>query len=119
MSLRAVLERAFASRAELDDAVEREEVVETGCTPIASITPRSRVRITGVLRSVTVRPRAGVQAFEAELYDGSSTVRLIFLGRREVPGVEAGRHLVAEGLVAQVDGDLVIFNPRYELRVHA
>ena len=119
MSLRSVLDRALASRAELDDAVEREEVVEAGCTPIASLAPRSRVRVTGVLRSVTVRPRAGVHAFEAELYDGSGALRLLFLGRREVPGVEAGRHMVAEGLVVEVDGDRVIFNPRYELRALA
>ena len=116
MSLRSVLDHAFASRAELDDAEERSEVAVAGCTPIAEVAPRSRARVTGVLRSVTVRPRAGVQAFEAELYDGSGALRLLFLGRRVVPGVEAGRHVVAEGLVAELDGDRVIFNPRYELR---
>jgi len=116
VSLRAVLDRAFASRTELDDAEERSEVVEAGCTPLAEAETRSRVRVTGVLRSVTVRPRAGVQAFEAELYDGSDAIRLLFLGRRQIPGIEAGRHVVAEGLVAELDGSRVIFNPRYELR---
>jgi len=119
VSLRAVLERAFASRSELDDAAERSEAVEAGCTPISGLEPRTRVRVTGVLRSVTVRPREGVQAFEAELYDGSGAITLVFLGRRDVPGVEAGRHLVVEGLVADLDGGRVIFNPRYELRVGA
>ncbi|MDQ2625349.1 MAG: OB-fold nucleic acid binding domain-containing protein [Actinomycetota bacterium] len=118
MSLRSVLDRAFASRAELDDAEERSEVLDAGCTPVAAVEPRSLARVTGVVRSVTVRPRAGVQAFEAELYDGSGSLRLLFLGRRQIPGLDVGRHLVAEGRVAELDGGRVIFNPRYELRAH-
>lgn len=116
MSLRSVIDRAFASRSELDDAAERSEAVESGCMPIAALEPRSRSRVTGVLRSVTVRPRDGVQALEAELYDGSGALSLVFLGRRLIHGIEAGRHLVAEGLVVELDGERVIFNPSYELR---
>ncbi len=119
MSLRAVLERALASRSELDDAEERSESAGAGCTPISTLEARSRVRVAGVLRSITVRPRAGVQALEGELYDGSGAITLVFLGRREIPGIEAGRHLVAEGLVADLDGGRVIFNPHYELRADA
>lgn len=115
MSVRSVLDRALASRAELDDAEERSGAIESGCTPIASVEPRARVRVTGVLRSVTVRPSVGVQAFEAELYDGSGSIDLLFLGRHQIPGIEVGRHLVAEGLVAELDAGRVIFNPSYEL----
>jgi|SRR5690554_5538776 len=116
MSLRSVIDRALASRSELDDAAERSEAIEAGCTPIAAVEPRTRSRVTGVLRSVTWRPRDGVQALEAELYDGSGALTLVFLGRRLIPGIEAGRHLRAEGLVVELDGERVVFNPRYELR---
>lgn len=116
MSLRAVLERALASRVELDAAEERSEAVEAGCTPIADVPLRCRVRVSGVLRSVTERPREGVQALAAELYDGSGSLTLVFLGRRRVPGIEAGRHLVAEGVVADLGGSRTLYNPRYELR---
>lgn len=116
MSLRAALDRALASRVELDAAEERLVAAETGCTAIADVPLRRRVRVSGVLRSVTVRPREGVRALAAELYDGSGSLTLVFLGRRDVPGIEAGRHLIAEGLVADLDGTRTLFNPRYELR---
>jgi len=117
VSLRSLLDRALVSRSELEAHEEHREVLASGCTPVGRLRPRQRVRVTGVLRSVTVRPRQGVRAFVAELYDGTGAVRLVFLGRRSVPGLVAGRHVLAEGLVAQVDGENVLFNPRYELKV--
>jgi DNA/RNA endonuclease YhcR with UshA esterase domain len=69
-----------------------------------------------VLRSVVLRPRQGVQALEAELYDGSGTVDLVWLGRREIAGIDPGRRLKVEGLVCTRDGRRSMFNPRYELR---
>lgn len=119
MSLRSVLDRVLASRVELDAAQERLVATEAGCTLISDVELRRRVRVAGVLRSVTVRPRAGVRALAAELYDGSDALTLVFLGRREVPGIEAGRHIVAEGLVADLEGKRTMYNPRYELRASA
>ena len=69
-----------------------------------------------MLRSVTLRPREGVPALAAELYDGSGTLDLVWMGRREIAGVEPGRRLRAEGLVCVVDGRRTLFNPCYELR---
>lgn len=116
MSLRSAVGRVLASRTELDAAQERSVAVAAGCTPLDETVVREQVRVAGVLRSVTVRPREGVQALAAELYDGTGSMTLVFLGRRHVPGIEAGRHLVAEGRVAEVDGAKTIFNPRYELQ---
>ena len=119
MSVRALVDRVLASRTELDDARERAATHEAGCTLVADVPRRARARVAGVLRSVTIHPRAGHRALAAELYDGSGVVTLVFLGRRDISGIEAGRHLRAEGLVADVDGERVIFNPRYELRAAA
>src|SRR5690606_4724927 len=116
VSLRTVLDRALASQAELDAAAELAVTVESGCTPVSEVRPRELVRVSGVLRSVTVRPREGVRALAAELFDGSGSLTLVFLGRRDVPGIEAGRRLRAEGRVAVLEGVPTIFNPRYELQ---
>ena len=40
-------------------------------TLIAEAPDRERVRLRGTLRTVTLRPRGGVPALEAELFDGS------------------------------------------------
>jgi hypothetical protein len=71
--------------------------------------------VCGTLRSVTLRPRAGVPALVAELYDGTGTLTVVWLGRRQVPGISAGRRLRVRGRVAQRDGRPVVFNPAYEL----
>ena len=77
---------------------------------------RERVTVSGTLRNVTLRPRAGVPALEAELYDGSGAVSVVWLGRRQIAGIEPGRQLIAHGRVTKSQGRFVMFNPRYELR---
>jgi hypothetical protein len=74
------------------------------------------VRLTGTVNTVTLRPRGGIPALEAELYDGSGAVTLIWLGRRRIAGVEPGRAMVVEGRLTTQRVVPVQFNPRYELR---
>lgn len=116
MSLRTALHHAFASQAELEASDERLESAKAGCTAVADLPDRRRVTVNGVLRSVTLRPRQGVAALEAELYDGTGTVDLVWLGRREISGIEPGRRGLFEGLVCAIDGRPTIYNPRYELQ---
>jgi hypothetical protein len=68
------------------------------------------------LRKDCVDPRAGVPALVAELYDGTGSMSLVWLGRRQIPGIEPGRSLVGYGRVMRYGEQPVIFNPRYELR---
>lgn len=42
-------------------------------------------------------------------------LRVIWLGRNRVPGIEAGVELRLEGMVTQQDGLPAMFNPRYEI----
>ena len=121
-SMAARMKRAFSRLGSSDEALEAEDLREaselSGCQQIAGCTDRSVVDVTGTIRTVTLQPRAGTPSVEAELYDGSATVVLVFLGRRRIAGIVAGRVLRATGRVA-VDGDKrVMFNPRYELRPH-
>ena len=117
--LRRVLARLTSSDEELEAAELREDVAEAGATPIAELRDRQRACVSGTLRSVTLLPRAGVPALQAELYDGTGALSVVWLGRRRIPGIECGRQLVAQGLVSSAEGRPVLFNPRYELRPSA
>ena len=74
------------------------------------------VSVAGTLRAVTLRPRGASLTMEAELWDGTGQVSLIWLGRRDIPGIEAGRRIVVRGRLATVKGERAIYNPSYELQ---
>ncbi|MFH5823048.1 OB-fold nucleic acid binding domain-containing protein [Georgenia sp. AZ-5] len=113
--LSGLLHRLTASREEIDADEERRTSRLLGATPVAEVAPRRRGRVAGVISSLTYRPQGEAPALVARLFDGTGSVDLVFLGRHEVPGIEPGRHLVAEGMVAEHAGRPVIFNPAYEL----
>jgi hypothetical protein len=114
--LRRTLSRFTTSDAELEAAQLQGDCVASGAVLVAELPDRCRVRVSGTLRTVTLRPRAGVPALEAELYDGSGTVALVWLGRRRIGGIEPGRVLAAHGFVTHTPEGPLMFNPRYELR---
>lgn len=114
--LKRMIGRITAPQHEVEARELREANADAGGTPIRMCGDRDQVTICGTLRTVTLRPRAGVPALEAELYDGSGTVSLIWLGRRRIAGVEPGRSMRVTGRVANLEGRCVIYNPRYELR---
>ena len=114
--LRDAWHAALASQEEVAADEERTEAArQTGCRPVAELPNRRRAKVTGILRSVVLRPREGVPTVEVELYDGSGALDLVWLGRRRIAGVEPGRRALVEGLVCDVDGRRTMFNPRYEL----
>ena len=73
------------------------------------------VVVRGRLRHVVFNPREAVPTLSAELFDGSGTITLVWLGRRRIPGIEPGRTVLARGSVGEHDGHPAIYNPRYEL----
>ena len=114
--LRGFLRRLTSSKAELEAQELQKTSDSEGATPIKACATRRRACVAGTLRTVTLRPRGGAPALEAELYDGSDVIDLVWLGRRRIAGIEPGRLMRAEGLVSVQDGRKVMFNPRYELR---
>ena len=70
----------------------------------------------GKLRSVETTPKAAGASMEAEFFDGTDTVTLVWIGRRRIPGIEPGRKLMVRGRVGDRDGTKVIYNPYYELQ---
>ncbi|MGF9755536.1 OB-fold nucleic acid binding domain-containing protein [Microvirga sp. 0TCS3.31] len=83
---------------------------------IADAPEREHVVVNGVLRTVTLRPRGGVPALEAELDDGSGVITVVWLGRRRITGVDPGRSVTVSGCIGRQAGVPIMFNPRYELR---
>ena len=73
------------------------------------------VSVSGRLRTVAYTPRTNLPTLEADLYDGSDVVTLVWLGRRQITGIEPGRQLTARGRIAIRDDRKVIYNPYYEL----
>jgi hypothetical protein len=118
MGEKSKLRRAISSWASAEDqhAKELRETTRAGhCELIAECADRRPVRLRGTLKTVTLRPRGGVPALEAELFDGSDSIMLVWLGRREIAAITPGRLLEVEGRIGRHGGDRVIYNPRYTL----
>ena len=113
--LRRALHRLSADTAVLDDEELQKSSVACGAQPVSQCPNRERASVHGVLRTVTLRPRGGTPSLEAQLWDGTGTVELVWLGRRRIGGIEPGRAIVASGLISTADGRKTMFNPLYEL----
>jgi hypothetical protein len=113
--LSRTLERLTADDHTIDAEELRADSASAGCEPVSTCRKGAVVTVTGRLRSVVYTPRETVPTLEAELFDGSGSVTLMWLGRRRIPGVEPGRTMTARGRFAAVDGRRVIYNPWYEL----
>jgi hypothetical protein len=93
----------------------RKTYAEEGLDRIGEAPDRERVRLRGTLRTVTLRPRGGVPALEADLYDGTGTITVVWLGRRRISGIVPGRSIEILGRIGLHDGQRIMYNPRYEL----
>jgi amino acid transporter len=83
--------------------------------PINAVRWRNRATLEGRVRSVYVGPVSGSPALEAELYDETGGITLVFMGRRSIPGIEPGARMRVEGMVGEMEGYLAMSNPSYEL----
>lgn len=109
--------RLTATEQQRDAEQLQQDASQAGCALAAECRRGQPVRLTGRLRTVGYAPRGKLPALEAELYDGSGTVTLVWLGRRRIAGIEPGRTLTARGRLALREGRKVIYNPYYELRL--
>ncbi|MHA7142462.1 MULTISPECIES: OB-fold nucleic acid binding domain-containing protein [unclassified Arthrobacter] len=100
---------------------------------VAGLPSRGRARARGFISRITILPRGAAPQFAAVVSDDtppgaagferrvhasrrrSAQVRLVWIGQRRVPGIEAGTQIAFEGMVSPVDGMPTIYNPRYEI----
>ncbi|MDA8044646.1 MAG: OB-fold nucleic acid binding domain-containing protein, partial [Actinomycetota bacterium] len=85
-----------------------------GTIPIAQVELRTRAKVAGRVRSVTVKPWGDTASLQVELTDDHSNLTCVFLGRRQIPGLVPGSRIVAEGTVAELRGHPGMINPKYE-----
>jgi len=111
-----VTSRLARTESELEASGLQEDTGRLGGTPIVDLVDRSEATVFGAVRSVTLRPRVNVPALVVEIYDGSQTLDLIWLGRRRIGGIVPGTYLSARGRVTCRYGVPTIFNPAYEIR---
>jgi hypothetical protein len=112
---RKFFRRLVASEAELDAEELQRSTAESGCIPACDAKRGQLVSISGRLRTVVYTPRTNLPTLEADLWDGSDVVTLVWLGRRHIAGIEPGRQLTVRGRLAVRDDRKVIYNPYYEL----
>lgn len=51
-----------------------------------------------------------------DLWDGTGSVILVWLGRPEIPGIRTGRRIEVHGRLARIKDERTSYNPGYELR---
>lgn len=107
--------RQWASQSHAEAVDLQRDVAKAGCSCVADAPDRQLVTVQGTLRTVTLRPRGGVPALEAELYDGTGTVTVLWLGRRKIAGIFPGRSIRVTGRIGVHGGVRTIYNPRYDL----
>ncbi|APU13761.1 MULTISPECIES: OB-fold nucleic acid binding domain-containing protein [Actinoalloteichus] len=111
------LVRRFTSDEEQLDADElASRSAASGCRKVGDCCSGEEAAVLGRLRSVALCPTDTTPTLEAELFDGTEGVTLIWLGRRRIPGIEPGRTLRAWGRISERDGQKVLYNPYYELQ---
>jgi len=100
---------------ELEAAELRQESTDVGVIHIVDARLRSRATVRGEIRSVTLRPRDETPALDAELWDGTASLHLVWLGRRRIAGIVPGIQLEATGRVTRQRSVTTMFNPVYEI----
>ena len=96
---------------------------------IRELPQRGRVLCRGFIEAVTYAPAGQVATFTALVVDHENArararptrngpagrLRVVWLGRRRIPGIDAGTELRLEGMVTVRTGLPTMFNPRYEI----
>jgi hypothetical protein len=108
--------RKLTSDVEVLDADDlTEDADKSGAQRAAECACGQEVTVMGRLRSVDLCPQDAEASLEAELFDGTEGVTLVWFGRRRIPGIEPGRTMRVRGRMSVRDGRKVLYNPYYEI----
>lgn len=110
------LKSLTVDQAEIDSANLRDSVELIGASAATQCVVGEWVKVRGTIRAIRVRPQISVPMVEAELWDGTGYITLLWLGRREIKGITPGRTLLINGRISRGPKmQPAIYNPRYEL----
>lgn len=94
-----------------------DEAASTGAQRAIDCQRGQEVTMVGTLRSVDMNAKGCAGGVRAELFDGTDTVTLVWLGQRRIPGIESGRALRVHGRLGTLEsGAKAIYNPHYEIQ---
>ena len=107
--------RLTSSNSEFHNQELADQARDSGCQTLAECRLRQLATLRGRIGSATLSPRGGRSWLEATVDDGTGTVTLVWMGRRSIPGIEAGRVIKVNGRLVKRGKKQVIYNPHYEL----
>lgn len=84
-------------------------------TPLGEVTIRTKVKVCGEVKRMTMKPRSGIPSMEIVINDGTGQVTVIFSGRRHIAGIEHGTCIAVEGVGYNERNNTVFLNPAYTL----
>ena len=90
-------------------------VAPADAVAIGGLHHRDRATLAGRVRQVRVQPRACVATLQVILTDGTGDLQVVFLGRRQIVGIEPGTFMSVSGVVGQHGGLREMLNPAYQL----
>ncbi len=94
-----------------------DDAAQTGAQRAIDCQRGQEVTMVGTLRSVEMNAKGCAGGVRAELFDGTDTVTLVWLGQRRIPGIESGRALRVRGRLGTLEnGAKAIYNPHYEIQ---
>jgi hypothetical protein len=115
--LRRLTRRLTEAPEQLDVEELTDEAANTGASKAIDCQRGQEVTMIGTLRSVECNGKGCAGGVKAEMFDGTDTVMLVWLGQRRIPGIESGRTLRVHGRVGKLDnGTKAIYNPHYEIQ---
>lgn len=83
--------------------------------PIDTLTPRTIASVSGRIVSMQVEPRNAAPTLRVRVDDGTGRIEAVFMGRREIRGIEPGASIQLRGRVCETASVPRIFNPSFEL----
>src|SRR6185437_9186038 len=82
----SMLRRLTASSHHLDAAELQSEVEKQSCTRMDCVQRGANAVVVGRLRSVVYTPTENIPTLEAEIFDGTGSISLVWLGCRRAVG---------------------------------
>ena len=115
--LRRLTRRLTEDPAQRDAEELTDEALVTGAQRAIDCQRGQEVTMIGTLRSVEANAKGCAGGVKAELFDGTDSVTLVWLGQRRIAGIESGLTLRVHGRLGQLDnGTKTIYNPLYEIQ---
>jgi hypothetical protein len=115
--LRRLTRRLTEDLEQRDSAELSDEAHDTGAQRAIDCERGQEVTMVGTLRSVETNGKGCAGGVRAELFDGTDTVTLVWLGQRRIPGIDSGRKLRVRGRMGRLEnGAKALYNPHYEIQ---